>query len=67
LPEAVISLRQGVGRLIRDSQDRGVLMICDPRLLKRSYGRVFLDSLPNMARTRDIEDVRDFFKQDDSL
>jgi ATP-dependent DNA helicase DinG len=67
LPEAVISLRQGVGRLIRDSQDRGVLMICDPRLLKRSYGRVFLDSLPSMARTRDIEDVRDFFKQDDSL
>ncbi len=62
LPEAVISLRQGVGRLIRDSQDRGVLMICDPRLLKRSYGRVFLASLPNMARTRDIEDVRNFFK-----
>jgi ATP-dependent DNA helicase DinG len=63
LPEAVISLRQGVGRLIRDSQDRGVLMICDPRLLKRSYGRVFLDSLPNMARTREIEDVREFFRQ----
>lgn len=62
IPAAVISLRQGIGRLIRDINDRGVLMICDPRLLKRSYGRVFLDSVPPMKRTRDIEEVRAFFK-----
>lgn len=63
LPEAVITLRQGVGRLIRDVNDTGVLMICDPRLLKRSYGHTFLDSLPAMARTRDINDVRAFFQK----
>ena len=61
LPSAVITLKQGVGRLIRDVRDRGVLLVCDPRLLKRSYGRVFLDSLPAMRRTRDIEDVQEFF------
>jgi len=61
LPRAVITLKQGVGRLIRDVRDRGVLLVCDPRLLKRSYGRVFLDSLPAMRRTRDIEDVQEFF------
>lgn len=60
LPAAVISLKQGVGRLIRDVDDRGVLMICDPRLLSRSYGRVFLDSLPPMARTRHLERVTAF-------
>ncbi|MCK4492555.1 MAG: ATP-dependent DNA helicase [Methylococcales bacterium] len=62
VPLAATALRQGVGRLIRDSSDRGVLMICDPRLLKRAYGQVFLDSIPNMRRTRDIKDVEDFFK-----
>ena len=62
LPMAVISLKQGVGRLIRDLDDRGVFMLCDPRLLKRSYGRVFLDSLPPMRRTRAIEDVESFFR-----
>ncbi len=61
LPMAVISLKQGVGRLIRDIKDRGVFMLCDPRLLKRSYGRVFLDSLPPMRRTRSIEEVKAFF------
>ncbi|MGR9072946.1 MAG: ATP-dependent DNA helicase [Gammaproteobacteria bacterium] len=63
LPEAVIALRQGVGRLIRDASDYGVLVVCDPRLLKRSYGRVFLDSVPPMTRTRNIEDVRTFFNK----
>jgi ATP-dependent DNA helicase DinG len=63
LPSAVIALRQGIGRLIRDVNDRGVLMICDPRLLKRSYGRVFLDSVPAMKRTRDISDVVSFFEK----
>ncbi|MCK5189440.1 MAG: ATP-dependent DNA helicase, partial [Methylococcales bacterium] len=61
LPAAVISLRQGIGRLIRDVHDRGVLMLCDPRLLKRSYGQLFLDSVPPMRRTRDIKDVEAFF------
>lgn len=61
LPAAVIALRQGVGRLIRDVNDKGVLMVCDPRLLKKSYGQQFLDSIPAMKRTRDIKDVNDFF------
>jgi ATP-dependent DNA helicase DinG len=61
LPHAVITLKQGVGRLIRDVTDRGVLMLCDPRLLSKFYGRVFLDSLPPMPRTRKLERVRAFF------
>ncbi len=63
LPNAVIALRQGVGRLIRDVNDTGVLMVCDPRLLKRAYGHMFLDSVPAMARTRELEDVQSFFQQ----
>lgn len=55
LPEAVITLKQGVGRLIRDHHDRGVVVICDNRLVMRSYGSIFLSSLPPLARTRDIE------------
>ena len=61
LPDAVIALKQGAGRLIRDVHDRGVLMICDPRLLNKPYGRLFLDSLPPMARTRDPQQVAEFF------
>ena len=64
LPAAVIALRQGIGRLIRDVNDRGVLLVCDPRLLKRAYGQMFLDSVPPMKRTRDIADVRMFFEQE---
>lgn len=67
LPTAVIALRQGVGRLIRDVTDTGVLMVCDPRLLKRAYGHMFLDSVPAMKRSREIEDVREFFKKCDSI
>lgn len=63
LPTAVISLRQGVGRLIRDVNDRGVLLLCDPRLLKKSYGHMFLNSVPAMRRTRDIKDVEAFFAE----
>jgi ATP-dependent DNA helicase DinG len=63
LPHAVIALKQGVGRLIRDIHDRGVLVLCDPRLLSRSYGRVFLASLPPMIRTRKLERVQRFFAQ----
>jgi ATP-dependent DNA helicase DinG len=61
LPEAVITLKQGVGRLIRDINDRGVLALADPRLLSKPYGRVFLDSLPPMTRTRKLDVVQRFF------
>ena len=61
LPHAVITLKQGIGRLIRDRTDRGVLVLCDPRLLEKSYGRIFLNSLPDMPRTRDVDDVHSFF------
>jgi ATP-dependent DNA helicase DinG len=61
LPQAVISLKQGAGRLIRDGGDRGVLVVCDPRLLSRSYGHAFLASLPPMGRTRDSSEVERFF------
>lgn len=61
LPQAVIALKQGVGRLIRDAGDRGVVVLCDPRLLSKAYGRVFIDSLPPMPISRDIDDVVAFF------
>jgi len=63
LPQAVISLKQGAGRLIRDVSDRGVLVVCDPRLVSRSYGRAFLNSLPPMRRSRELDDVLEFFGQ----
>lgn len=61
LPLAVLHLKQGVGRLIRDVSDRGVLMLCDPRLLSKPYGQIFLDSLPPMKRTRKLQRVQRFF------
>lgn len=61
LPEAVIALKQGVGRLIRDVNDRGVLCLCDPRVRTKAYGRVFLQALPPLRLTRDIADVQAFF------
>jgi ATP-dependent DNA helicase DinG len=64
LPQAVITLKQGVGRLIRDVNDRGVLMLCDPRLGSKSYGRVFIDSLPPMTKTRKLDVVQRFFAQE---
>ena len=60
LPEAVITLKQGAGRLIRDETDRGVLMICDPRLLTRSYGKRILASLPPMKLTRNAAEAAAF-------
>lgn len=61
LPRAVINMKQGAGRLIRDETDRGVLMICDPRLIGKTYGRRVWQSLPPMRRTRDIAEVEKFF------
>ena len=62
LPEAVITLKQGAGRLIRDETDRGVLVICDPRLISKPYGRRIWQSLPPFKRTREVADVEAFFK-----
>ncbi|MCK6412377.1 MAG: ATP-dependent DNA helicase [Azonexus sp.] len=61
LPRAVINVKQGAGRLIRDESDRGVLMICDPRLTGKPYGRLVWQSLPPMQRTRELQVVLDFF------
>lgn len=63
LPQAAIALKQGAGRLIRDETDRGVLMICDPRLVSRPYGRQLVASLPPMRRTRALAVVERFFVQ----
>ena len=61
LPQAVLSLKQGAGRLIRDETDRGVLMLCDPRLASKAYGRQILKSLPPMRLTRNLSEVQSFF------
>ena len=61
LPQAVIALKQGAGRLIRSEGDRGVLVLCDPRLMSKTYGKVFLDSLPPLPKTRRVDDVVAFF------
>jgi ATP-dependent DNA helicase DinG len=61
LPTAIITLKQGVGRLIRNQTDRGVLVLCDPRLVSRSYGKLFLESLPDLPRSRALGDVERFF------
>jgi ATP-dependent DNA helicase DinG len=63
LPEAVITLKQGAGRLIRDEADRGVLMICDRRLLAKSYGKRMLQSLPPMRMTRSAAEAVAFFRE----
>lgn len=61
LPRAVINVKQGAGRLIRDESDRGVLMICDPRMLTKPYGRKVWQSLPPMQRTKELRTVLEFF------
>lgn len=63
LPQAVISLNQGVGRLIRDEKDKGVLILCDNRIVNRPYGQAFLNSLPPMARTRELNNAVKFLQQ----
>ncbi len=63
LPYAVVTLKQGAGRLIRDETDRGVLMICDPRLISKPYGRRIWQSLPPFKRTRELSEALAFFSQ----
>jgi ATP-dependent DNA helicase DinG len=63
VPQAVISLKQGFGRLIRSESDRGVLAILDNRLVKKPYGRVFFESLPRYRRTDKLEEVRAFMRE----
>jgi len=62
IPEATISLRQGVGRLIRDVDDRGIVVLCDNRLNSKSYGPKLIDSLPPMKRCNDLSVVKEFAK-----
>jgi ATP-dependent DNA helicase DinG len=61
LPHAAICLKQGAGRLIRTETDRGVLMICDTRLADKPYGKLLLNALPPMTRTRKLDVVERFF------
>ena len=63
LPEAALALKQGAGRLIRSEDDYGVVVICDPRMVGRGYGRVFLAALPPMTVTRDPAEARRFLKR----
>jgi ATP-dependent DNA helicase DinG len=63
LPQAVISLKQGAGRLIRDVNDRGALVVCDPRIRTKSYGRVFRESLPPMKQASDRTEVESFLNE----
>jgi ATP-dependent DNA helicase DinG len=65
VPNAVITLKQGFGRLIRSLDDRGVLMLLDPRIQRQRYGRIFLDSLPPYRITQEITDVEAFFQAGD--
>jgi len=62
VPEAVLALKQGFGRLIRTKTDRGVLALLDTRLQRMPYGRIFLESLPRYRRTSDLEEVGRFLK-----
>ncbi|MBI1906302.1 MAG: ATP-dependent DNA helicase [Rhodocyclales bacterium] len=62
LPRAVINMKQGAGRLIRSEHDRGVLCICDPRMIAKPYGKIIWRSLPPMRRTREQADVEQYLK-----
>jgi ATP-dependent DNA helicase DinG len=64
VPEAVLTLKQGFGRLIRSLEDRGVLVLLDPRIRRQRYGQTFLASLPPYRMTATITDVEKFFNKD---
>jgi ATP-dependent DNA helicase DinG len=66
VPEAVLTLKQGFGRLIRSLEDRGVLVLLDPRIQRQRYGKIFLESLPPYRVTQTISDVEEFFETDRS-
>jgi ATP-dependent DNA helicase DinG len=61
VPQAAIALKQGAGRLIRDERDTGLLVVCDPRLINKPYGKIFIRSLPPMTKTQDADVVKRFF------
>jgi ATP-dependent DNA helicase DinG len=63
LPQAALAMKQGAGRLLRDENDYGVIVLCDPRITSRSYGRTFLDILEPMGTTADLKDVAQFFER----
>jgi ATP-dependent DNA helicase DinG len=67
LPAAVLSLKQGFGRLIRDAGDRGVMVLCDPRVVTRPYGKAFLECLPAMRISRLLEDVQSFYAEEPTV
>ena len=66
IPQAVIALKQGLGRLIRSTTDRGVLAVLDPRLRTKGYGRLFLQSLPQCRVTSEIGELRSVFVRSDT-
>ncbi len=67
VPQAIISLKQGLGRLIRSTTDKGVLAVLDPRLRTKAYGRLFLESLPPCRITAEIEEVKQVFEADEEM
>lgn len=64
IPQAVIAMKQGAGRLVRDVNDRGVLIICDNRMVTKHYGQTFLASLPPMQRTRSLQQALEFLRNE---
>ncbi len=65
IPEATIALKQGIGRLIRDTSDYGVLMLCDPRLTQKSYGRIITNSFPNFRWVFNADEAKQKLKRDE--
>jgi ATP-dependent DNA helicase DinG len=63
VPSAIISLKQGLGRLIRKGSDKGILSVLDIRIRTNRYGKIFLDSLPEIPITQDLTDIREFFER----
>lgn len=62
IPQAVLSMKQGAGRLLRDHSDYGVIVLCDPRISTKSYGRIFLQSMEPMPTTSSLADVKEFLR-----